>query len=219
MATPKTQCSCVEEAERAWRRIESTVEISLDVIIIASAQTIDFSLQSQNCPSHNFSSATEVNDTFMQIYAKLVYFLERAMTTYTGAMPLPDTHKLALNKAGEQNSLWPQDLRSLESAVQKLDPVDRFLQQKQTPPVGVVCIPSKMALGEHELDEQQSKYLALDIICRTLRNMASVLQQMGGRKSAEIKKVDARLLAILLQVTRLVENASASLYILNSQIS
>ena len=219
MAAPRSQCLCVQEAARAWERIESMVEISVDVIIIASAQTIDFSLHSRNCQSHSLSSATVVKDTLLQIYLKLVDFLQRAITTYTGTAPLPDTPESSFKEAREQSSPWPLDHRSLESAVQKSDHQHGVVQAEQTPTVNVICVPSKMALGEHELDEQQSKYLALDIFCRTLRNLAGALQQIEGRETAEFRKVDARVLAILLQVTRILENASATLSTWASQIS
>lgn len=214
MAALTFQCLCVASAARAWERIESMVDVSLDVIIAASAQTIQFSQQSQKCQLHSQNSAAEAHNTFIHIYGRLVIFLEKAITTYaTNSPPLPSTTP-TFQIIGQRNLTYPLDDPVLGSVVQDFG-THRSLQEQRSP-AAVVCRPSKMTLGQYEMDEQQSQYLALDVICRTLRNLVIVLQEMGGRENAEIRKVDARLLTILVQVRRLLENASATLSILES---
>jgi hypothetical protein len=214
MAAPTSQCLCVAAVARAWERIESMVDITLDVIIAVSAQTIQFSQQSHKCQLHNRASAGEAHDTFIHIYGRLVTFLERAITTYATNSPPPLPTPPTFQRTSQRNLPSSLDDRVLESDL--LDFGTHRSLQEQRSPAAVVCRPSKMALGQYEMDEQQSQYLALDIICRTLRNLVTVLQEMGGRENAEIRKVDARLLTILVQVRRLLENTSAILYTLES---
>jgi hypothetical protein len=198
---------------RAWERIENMVDITLDVIIAASAQTIQFSQQSHKCQLHGRTSAAEAHDTFIRIYGRLVTFLERAITTYATnsppPLPTPPTFQRTSQRIPSSLDDWV-----LESVLLDCGPHQSL--QEQPRPAAVVCRPSKMTLGQYEMDEQQSQYLALDVICRTLRNLVTVLQEMGGRENAEIRNVDARLLSILVQVRRLLENTSAILYTLES---
>ncbi|KAJ5717904.1 hypothetical protein N7488_003550 [Penicillium malachiteum] len=215
MAALAFQCLCVASASRAWERIESMVDVSLDVIIVASAQTIQFSQQSQKCQLHNQSSAAEAHNFFIDIYGRLVTFLERAVTTYATNSP-PHPSITPTLQVTQRNLTYALDDQVLGSAVRDFD-THRSLREQQSPAPGV-CPPSKMTLGQYELDEQQSQYLALDVICRALRNLVVVLQEMGGRENAEITKVDSRLLTILVQVRRLLQNASATLSVLESQV-
>ncbi|KAJ5634598.1 hypothetical protein N7528_002440 [Penicillium herquei] len=215
MAALAFQCLCVASASRAWERIESMVDVSLDVIIVASAQTIQFSQQSQKCQLHSQSSAAEAHNFFIDIYGRLVTFLERAVTTYATNSPPPPSITPTL-QVTQRNLTYTRDDQVLGSAVRDFD-THGSLREQQSPAPGV-CPPSKMSLGQYELDEQQSQYLALDVICRALRNLVVVLQEMGGRENAEITKVDSRLLTILVQVRRLLQNASATLSVLESQV-
>ncbi|CAI7582013.1 unnamed protein product [Penicillium crustosum] len=198
MAALSFQCLCVASAVRAWERIESMVDVSFDVIIAASAQTIQLSQQSQQCQLHSQSSAAEAYNTFIRIYGRLVPLLERAITTYATNLQPPLSTTPTFQRTDPRNLTYPLD------------------NQEQRNPATMVCRPSKMTLGQYEMDEQQSQYLALDVICRTLRNLVIVLQEMGGGENAEIRQVDARLLTILVQVRRLLENTSATLSILES---
>ncbi|KAJ5724471.1 hypothetical protein N7493_006199 [Penicillium malachiteum] len=215
MAALAFQCLCVASASRAWERIESMVDVSLDVIIVASAQTIQFSRQSQKCQLHSQSSAAEAHNFFIDIYGRLVTFLERAVTTYATNSP-PHSSITSTLQTTQRNLTYALDDQGLGSGVRDFD-THRHLREQQSPGPGV-CPPSKMTLGQYELDEQQSQYLALDVICRALRNLVVVLQEMGGRENAEITKVDSRLLTILVQVRRLLQNASATLSVLESQV-
>ncbi|KAJ5359397.1 uncharacterized protein N7496_011810 [Penicillium cataractarum] len=214
MAVPTSQCLCVATVARAWERIEKMVDITLDVIIAASAQTIQFSQQSHNCQLHSRTSAAEALDTFIRIYGRLVTFFERAITTYATNPPPPLPTPSTFQRTRQRNLHSSLDDQVLESVL--LDCGTHRSPQEQRSPTAVVCRPSKMTLGQYEMDEQQSQYLALDVIYRTLRNLVTVLQEMGGRENAEIRKVDARLLTILVQVRRLLENTSAILYTLES---
>lgn len=190
------------------------VDVSFDVIIAASAQTIQLSQQSQKCQLHSQSSAAEAYNIFIHIYGRLVPFLERAITTYATNLQPPSTTS-TFQRTGQRNLTSPLDDQVLGSAFRDFN-THRSLQEQQRSPAAVVCRPSKMTLGQYEMDEQQSQYLALDVICRTLRNLVIVLQEMGGGENAEIRQVDARLLTILVQVRRLLENTSATLSILES---
>ncbi|KAJ5608148.1 hypothetical protein N7537_004767 [Penicillium hordei] len=213
MATLSFQCLCVASAARAWERIESMVDVSFDVVIAASAQTIQLSQQSQKCQLHSQNSAAEAYNTFIHIYGRLVPFLERAITTYATNLQSPSTTS-TFQRAGQRNLTFPLDDQVLGSVGRDFSTHQSL--QEQRSPAAVVCRPSKMTLGQYEMDEQQSQYLALDVICRTLRNLVIVLQEMGGGENAEIRQVDARLLAILVQARRLLENTSATLSILES---
>ncbi|KAJ5822703.1 hypothetical protein N7447_005043 [Penicillium robsamsonii] len=214
MAALGFQCLCVASAARAWERIETMVDVSFDVIIAASAQAIQLSQQSQKCQLHCQNSAAEAYNTFIHIYGRLVTLLERAITTYaTNSQPPPSTTP-TFRRTSQGNLTYALDDQALRSVFRDFS-THRPLQEQRSP-AAVVCRPSKMILGQYEMDEQQSQYLALDVICRTLRNLVIVLQEMGGGENAEIKQVDARLLTILVQVRRLLENTSATLSSLES---
>ena len=204
----RDQCSCVEEAAGACERIENMLEIGLDEIIMASAQTIDFSLRSQQCHSHNHSSATEVKDYLLRIHNRLFEFIQRAVDSCcSDAIPTVKTLESAFKDAGGRHSLARLDRRFVATATQDVSrPPD---EKGQTPKVVFVYVPSKMTLGEYELDMWQSKYLVLEVCCRILRNMASVLQKLEGQETAELGKVDTRVLGILFRLTRLIEMASS----------
>lgn len=214
MAALSFQCLCVASAVRAWERIESMVDVSFDVIIAASAQTIQLSQQSQQCQLHSQSSAAEAYNTFIRIYGRLVPLLERAITTYATNLQPPLSTTPTFQRTDPRNLTYPLDNQVLGSVLRDFS-THRSLQEQRNPAT-MVCRPSKMTLGQYEMDEQQSQYLALDVICRTLRNLVIVLQEMGGGENAEIRQVDARLLTILVQVRRLLENTSATLSILES---
>jgi hypothetical protein len=210
MPDPQAQCSCVEEAVDACERVENILEFSLDAIITASAQTIDFALQSQQCQLHSRSSAMEVKNSLLRICARLVVFIQRAVISHTEATQLNNTPESELHNADGQNA--PERLEHRLIATTGTRELRSLPQVTQTPVAAVVYIPSKMALGEHELDVWQSKYLALYVCCRILRNFATVLQRIEGQDTVEIGKVDGRVLAIFFQMTRIVETASSTLH-------
>jgi hypothetical protein len=183
----KAQCSCVEDVTGAWKHIGSMAKVNFDVIIAASAQAIDFSMKSQECQS--CSSVAAVNEILLKIYGKLVDLLQASIVTYTSSVPQLPSSEFPPTRAGSHP---PPYTRS--------------------PPISeAVCIPSVMSLGEFGLDEQQSRYLALDIVCRTLRNFASVLQQMRQQGSEELNRLDGRVNAIFSRVIRLLNTASMAL--------
>ncbi|KAF4242554.1 hypothetical protein CNMCM8980_000512 [Aspergillus fumigatiaffinis] len=203
-AMEKAQCSCLKYATRAWQRIEHMVEINLEIIVIATTQTIDFALQSQRCPLHNLSlvsSATEIRDVLLQIYERLVSFLRIAVTTYTYSDTTP-FEQTSFTPAGQPEP-WSTDCLQYGS-----------VQSVQDKPVssGVVCRPSRMALGEHELSDEESRYLALDMICRSLRNLTKALRQMDRSDNANLRKADSRVVTLLFQVTRLLDSVTANLH-------
>lgn len=74
-------------------------------------------------------------------------------------------------------------------------------------------VPLTMTFGKHQLDRQQSQYLALDIVCRTSRNLACTLQQMDELEGENpgIAAVDGRVLGLSAQITKLVEEVSSVL--------
>lgn len=204
-AMEKAQCSCLKYATRAWQRIDHMVEINLEIIVIATTQTIDFALQSQRCPLHNLSlvsSATEIRDVLLQIYERLVSFLRIAVTTYTYSDTTP-FEQTSFTPAG-QPKLWSTGCLQYGSA-----------QSVQDKPVssGVVCRPSRMALGEHELSDEESRYLALDMICRSLWNLTKALRQMDRSDNANLRKADSRVVTLLFQVTRLLDSVMANLHV------
>lgn len=106
MAATRNQCTCAEEAGTVRQHIESMVEVSLDVIIVAVAQTIDFSHRSRKCQSNCASLTSEVKDDLLHIYAKLVDTLQSAIFTYSAPMPLVKSHELATNSFGSQYVSW-----------------------------------------------------------------------------------------------------------------
>jgi hypothetical protein len=200
-AMEKAQCSCLKYATRAWQRIDHMVEVTLEIIVIATTQTIDFALQSQRCPLHNLSlvsSATEIRDVLLRIYEKLVSFLHIAVTTYTcsGSTPFEQT-SFATSRHPKP---WSADCLQYGS-----------VQDKQASN-GVVCRPSRMALGEHELSDEEGRYLALDMICRSLRNVTKALQQMDRSDKANLRKADSRVVTLLFEVTRLLDSVTANLH-------
>ncbi|KAF7165708.1 hypothetical protein CNMCM5623_009808 [Aspergillus felis] len=197
----KAQCSCLKYATRAWQRIDHMVEISLEIIVIATTQTIDFALRSQVCPLHNLSlvsSTTEIRDILLRIYEKLVSFLHIAVTTYTSSDTTPV----------EQTSF----ITSGQPKPWSADGLQYGLVEDKQVPSGVVCRPSRMALGNHELSDEESRYLALDMICRSLRNLTKALQQMERSDTANLRKADSRIVTLLFQVTRLLDSVTANLH-------
>src|SRR4051812_8893469 len=87
-------CTCIDQAGRAWEHISGMVEVNLDVIIVAATQTIEFSRRSHKCPSNCASFVTEAKEPLLQIYAKLVDLLQRAVAVYTEATT-PTCKKIA----------------------------------------------------------------------------------------------------------------------------
>jgi hypothetical protein len=209
MAADLPQCSCGDSAAKAWERISQMEEIGLDTIILATTQTIDFSLAFKNCAAHNSETAMNVKETLLRIYSRLLEFIEQSLDTYartkiprslstTDSDFNPHHPYLELGGQAQKSGRW-------QNVVQE--------QESSTPSVsGISCVPLAMALGEHKLDEQESKYLALAVLLRTLKNVTSVLQQMGEGETVDIRTVDAKLLAILLQSTKLAENVSATIH-------
>jgi hypothetical protein len=224
MASSRTQCSCAEEVAGAWKRIDSMTEMSLGVILNASAQTVDFSVQFQECQSRGCFSASHVQDILLQIYERLVDLLQGAIHTYTSALPgLPGTPESVPSTKHTTSGFCdlirqPVDSRSLASVRQRVGyqpGVRQDSAEKDTTSSlesNVVCLPTRMALGDHELDEQQSRYLALELVTRTLRNLAGTLRQIGRRHVEQGGKVDDRVLAILARVSRLTSAASSALH-------
>ncbi|KAI1390800.1 uncharacterized protein F4822DRAFT_163549 [Hypoxylon trugodes] len=201
MAASRKQCSCAEEAAEAWKHVGRMTEIGLDIIIMASSQTVDFSLQWQECQSRNCPSASEVQDTLLEIYTKLVDLLQAAIVTYRVT---PGSN--FAEHGAQDSSLYHH---TSTSTMQMFGYPSMGAQT--LPDLGVICLPSKMSLGEHELDEQQSSYLALDLVCRTLENLGGIMQQMGRREAEEVGRVDSRVLERLSRVSRLMRTGSQAL--------
>lgn len=182
----KPQCSCTEDATGAWAYIKSMSKVSLDVIIAASSQAIDFSVKWQDCQS--CPSLAVVNEIVLQIYEKLIDLLQASIVTYTSPNPQLSTSEPPSARTGRHP----------------------LPHTKSSPIPEVVCLPPVMSLGEFWLDEQQSRYLALDIVCRTLKNLASVLQQMRQQETMELNKMDRRADKLFSRVIRLLHKTLAS---------
>ncbi|EAW12045.1 uncharacterized protein ACLA_008050 [Aspergillus clavatus NRRL 1] len=196
-------CACLKYATRAWQRVDHMAEFSLESIIVATSQTIDFSLQAQGCPLHNFMpvpGAMEIRDVLLRIFTKLVSFLQIALTTYTctamTTMPADHPFTAALERSGPCSSHHLACGRG----------------QEKRAGGGVACKPSRMTLGVYELSDGESRYLALDMICRSLRNIAHAVQQMDSGDNTDIRKADSPVLTLLFRVTELLESATAHLH-------
>lgn len=168
-------------------------EVSFDAIVAASEQAIDLWSKSQECQS----CPSRVNETLLG-YGKLVDLLEGAIVTYASFIPrLPDTEaSIAAIPSSQQNGQQ-----------------DNLMIGSFTPPAtpGIVCLPSAMSLGEHELDEQQSRHLALDLIGRKLKSLTAILHQMRHQEAGESNEMRSRADATFSRVLRLLSRVTTAL--------
>ena len=171
---PKRHCPCAEEVVETWTQIDGMNEVGFDAIVAASEHAIDLWPKSQEC---QFCSPG-VSETLLQIYGKLVDLLESAVVTYASFLPrLPATEaSLAI---GGNHSGPTVDRRQIRSSQQN-GQQDIVMTGNLTSPSAsnTACLPSAMLFGEYELDEQQSRHLALGLVCRKLKSLAAILHQM-----------------------------------------
>ncbi|KAL1846959.1 hypothetical protein VTK73DRAFT_174 [Phialemonium thermophilum] len=207
-ATGFRPCSCAADVAVAWKHIDSMGEITFDLILMASEQTLDFSGQWRACQTPGCTSSPAIRTTLLRIYARLVDLLGAAVATY-GEATTTTTPPLANATASSSSDTkasggthrppwaWPSSQPQSRPVV---------------PALPFTCLPSQMRLGEHELDEQQSRVLALDLVCRTLHNFAHELRRMERRgHGGDLSKMDGGLLEVLYRVTRLTDATVAAL--------
>ncbi|KAH8887961.1 hypothetical protein GQ53DRAFT_583358, partial [Thozetella sp. PMI_491] len=205
-------CRCVEDATRAWKCTESMTEASLDVIIIASAQTVDFSLKLPECQAHVHDLSANVNDILLHILSNLVDLLRSAIITNSSAVPACLGHSASRPASlcptlSSHRRTMPPNLQMY--GYQRIDLQDgpKMALSEDCP----ACLQTPMSLGEYGLDEQQSQLLALELVCRTLKNFAHILREMVHRGVDEAGKVDERVISLLARVMRLISAGSTSL--------
>lgn len=200
MSAQQTQCSCAEEVAGAWKHIDEMIEVGFDIILMASEQAINFSKKWHKCQS--CSSMPTVEGTLLQIYGKLVNLLEGSIVTYTSSI-----HRLPISESDSAKNHPHSSLdRALASSSQPA--VFQTGCMNSSPTLAVVCLPSTISLGEYKLGENQSKRVALDLICRVLKNLASVLQQMRHQRVEEANRIDGKIDTIFSQIMILLNRGS-----------
>ncbi|KAI0912700.1 hypothetical protein F4823DRAFT_580069 [Ustulina deusta] len=204
MATSRPQCFCVEDITRAQNNVESMIQVSLEGIMVACEDTANSWQQWKGCPQHDCSSTLGVQDSMLQICTKLLSLLEAAMATY---QTTPNT---AARQPIAQDIQLPLAHPSGAFIVAKSG-----RQSKETAARSVVCLPSKMSLGQYELDERESRHLGLDLVHKMVENLTCILQQMARGGVQDISQTDSRLLALLSRARRDMDTTSAAIYALS----
>jgi hypothetical protein len=194
---PKTQCHCVKEAEEIWTQIGSIKEVSFDAIFGISEQVSGFWSKSQECQL----CPERFYERLLEIYGKLVDFFEGAIVTYTSFHP-PD--KQARMIPGSSHSTYSPDRHARPSSSQnRQQDTDMSGTSALLSTPRIVCVPSAILLGDYEIDEQQSRYLALDLVRRKLKGLAVILYQMLDQEKDEIVDTRSKIDAIFSRVLRL----------------
>jgi hypothetical protein len=165
----KAQCPCAGEIDKVRAQIGNATEIPFDATIVASEQAIELWIKVRDCQT----SSSDAHESLIQVYKKLIEQFEGAISTYAIQSP-PSPSKDAF---ATTNRLSTVDGWRDESSIRRHgqgDPTSRG-SGLQTP--GVTCIPSKMFLGSYELDDQQCRQLAVELIYKKLIEMGVILNQ------------------------------------------
>jgi hypothetical protein len=140
-------------------QIGNTGEVAFDALVAASERAVDLWSKSHACQT----CTTSLHERFLSIYNKLIDLLEDAVTKYTSLSPsLSNVHSTA----------------SMSDRQASRRPSSQHRNDGQESIASIVCRPSVMSLGEYELNEQQSRHLAFELIARKLKSLATILRQM-----------------------------------------
>jgi hypothetical protein len=183
-------------------QIENTGEVAFDAVVAACEQVVDLWSKSHACRT----CPARVHERLLSIYGKLIDLLEGAITTYTSSPPsLSDAPSTSLTS---DRQAW----RKSSSQYQN-DQQDSIMSGALTTPStpGIACRPSAMSLGEYELNEQQSRHLALDLIGRKLKSLAAILRQQD-----DIDETRTRVDATLSRVLRLLSTVHRRLVLVQA---
>ncbi|KAI1198875.1 hypothetical protein F5X97DRAFT_342201 [Nemania serpens] len=203
MATSRSQCLCVEEITKARSNVENMIQVSLEAIMVTFEETINSWQQWKDCPRHDCSSTSVVQESMLQICARFLSLLEAAIAAYQTKPNSPARHHIA------RNNQLPLTHQSEAFTVAK-----HGRQSKETADRSVICLPSKMALGQYELDEKESRHLGLDLVHRMVENLICTLQQMARGSVQDVSQTDARLLGLLSRARRDMDSTSTAIYAL-----
>ncbi|EXJ91413.1 hypothetical protein A1O1_04525 [Capronia coronata CBS 617.96] len=166
----KPHCECSLEAVEVWSLIQNVHEVGLDIVMAASEQSLELWGKSQDCQS----CPTSFYETLLKVYERLVDWLESAIATYRS---LP-----AHQSTTAENAARIETSHSVNYPAIKMARLDRPQPRSRDPANAsgnrTICLPSSMSLGEYEFDEEQSRHLALDLVVKQLRGLASALHQL-----------------------------------------
>ncbi|KAI0009451.1 hypothetical protein F4779DRAFT_582325 [Xylariaceae sp. FL0662B] len=207
----KTQCSCPEDAARAWGYVDGIAEVTFDNIVMTCDRTIDLSLRLRLCRARVCPSGPAAKEMLLQTYGKLTDMLEAAIITYTLRPAPPRSTSIQAEAESRSGTTVYQDrLGRLQAGITSIQPPQ---------PRGVVCLPSTMSLGQCELDDEQSAVLALEMVCRSLRKLACALQQMRYREAKESYELHETVVAVFSRMMRSLSRASAILSTITSTLN
>lgn len=170
LSVPRSTCPCGPEIDNIWAQIRSIGEINFDALIAASEQAMDIWSNSRDC---TFCLIYK-KDSLFEIYRKLLDFFESAIITYTS------------KDISDGSAIEIFGLRSGQSRDLPQPHHDHGLTANIIPTsVSTVCKHSRMSLGSYELDEHQSRQLALELIFRKLKDIGTAIHQMRHQESEE----------------------------------
>jgi hypothetical protein len=176
-------------------QIGNATEIPFDATIIASEQAIELWPRVRDCQT----SSPAAHESLMHIYKKLIEQFEGAISTYA-MQGTPSSPKDAFTSTNRLSTVESWTEESSSHRHWQGTPRSRAYGL-QTP--GVTCIPSKMFLGSYELDDQQCRQLALELIYKKLKEMGAVLNQARNGDSTEATEVHLEADAGFTRVLRL----------------
>lgn len=183
-------------------QIGNTGEVAFDVVVAASEQVVDLWSRSQACQT----CPASVHERLLSIYGKLIDLLEDAITTYTSSSSsLSDAPSTSPKSDGQAWSKYSSQYQNDQQ-----DSIMSGVSTTSSTP-GTVCRPSTMTLGDYELNEQESRHLALNLIDRKLKSLATILRQQD-----DINEMKTRVDATLSRVLRLLSTVHRRLVLVQA---
>ncbi|KAF2152740.1 hypothetical protein K461DRAFT_278983 [Myriangium duriaei CBS 260.36] len=190
-------CSCATEASMGLHNLRNSTEITLDSAITATSQVLGFSNKVQQCLT--CQADPDVWKNLLQIYQTLLDYLDECFKAY-GPGSADELH----NPAYDFNS-------SRRTSASRMSPATSSRREKFPSQSSFTCKSISMLLGDHALDSQQCRLVALELVSHTLTDLAASLQEVRSKDEEQFAGPGKELDAIFARAVELLHSCSVAL--------